>query len=310
MQELPTTGNDRRIARDQPEQVEDRGRIGRREILDPAEERRVPHLDGDEQHLVEREEHRDLDHDRQAAGDRIDLLLLVELHQRLLLLHLVVAVALADRHHLRLHRLHLRHRGVGLVGEREEHDLDEHGDDQDGDAEIADLVVDPVHRQEQRLGDEVEPAPVDQQVELVELELLVVAVDDADLLGAGEQARFGGAGRARRDRARGAQIVGLIGLGAADLVRQELGVDLSRGIGDQRRGPVLVGDAEPAPWWPGTASVLLLLDLRVGDSCQALLAEHADQALVQDVVALRLRRAVARDQRVGIERDRRRRRCW
>ena len=29
-----------------------------------------------EQHLVEREEHRDLDQDRQAAGERIDLLLL------------------------------------------------------------------------------------------------------------------------------------------------------------------------------------------------------------------------------------------
>src|SRR3954451_22387059 len=29
--------------------------------------------------------------------------------------------ALADRHHLRLHRLHLRHGGVGLVGEREQH---------------------------------------------------------------------------------------------------------------------------------------------------------------------------------------------
>jgi hypothetical protein len=44
------------------------GRIRRRQILDPAEERRVPHLDGDEQHLVEREEHRDLDQDRQQPA--------------------------------------------------------------------------------------------------------------------------------------------------------------------------------------------------------------------------------------------------
>ena len=43
----------------------------------------------------------------------------------------------------------------------------------------------------------------------------------------------------------------------------------------------------------------------VGLFLQALVAEHADQAFVQDVVAERLRRAVARDQRVGIERDRR-----
>ena len=185
----PNTGMTRRVERQQPEQVEQVGRVRRREVLDPAVERRVPHLDRDEQHLVEREEHRNLHQDRQAAGQRIDLLLLVELHQRLLLLHLVVAVALADRHHLRLHRLHLRHRGVGLVGEREEHELDEDGDQQDGDAEVADVVVDPVDRVEHRLGDEVEPAPVDQQLETVEAELLVVAVDHRGFLGAGEQPR-------------------------------------------------------------------------------------------------------------------------
>ena len=39
---------------------------------------------------------------------------------------------------------------------------------------------------------------------------------------------------------------------------------------------------------------------------QALVAQHADQAFVQDVVAERRRRAVARDQRIGIERHRRR----
>ena len=104
----------------QAEEVEERGRIGRREVLDPAEERRVAHLDGDEEHLVEREEDRDLHRHRPAAGERIDLLLLVQLHQRLLLLDLVVLEALAELRHLRLHLLHRAHRLVGLVGEREE----------------------------------------------------------------------------------------------------------------------------------------------------------------------------------------------
>ena len=45
--------------------------------------------------------------------------------------------------------------------------------------------------------------------------------------------------------------------------------------------------------------VLLLLDGLVALLLQALVAEHADEALVQDVVAVGLRRAVARDQRVG-----------
>ena len=87
------------------------------------------------------------------------------------------------------------------------------GDQQDGEAEVADVVVDPVDRPEHRLGDEVEPAPVDQQLEAVEVELLLVAVDDRDLLGAGEQPRAGlGRGGARRDGLRLAEIVGLIGL--------------------------------------------------------------------------------------------------
>ena len=45
-----------------------------------------------------------------------------------------------------------------------------HGDDQDGDAEIADQMEEIVDRQEHRLGDEVEPSPVDQQIEMVEME--------------------------------------------------------------------------------------------------------------------------------------------
>src|SRR5918998_258947 len=69
---------------DQPEQVEDRGRVRSRQILDPAEERSVAHLDGDEEHLVEREEDGNLDEDRPAAGDRVHLLALVEFHHGLL----------------------------------------------------------------------------------------------------------------------------------------------------------------------------------------------------------------------------------
>jgi len=49
---------------DQAEQREHAGRIGGREVFDPAEERRMTHFDGDEQDLVEREEYRDLEQDR------------------------------------------------------------------------------------------------------------------------------------------------------------------------------------------------------------------------------------------------------
>ena len=65
-----------------------------------------------------------------------------------------------------------------------------------GEAEIADQAVEVVDRDEQRLGDEVEPAPVDQKVEAVELELLVVVIDDRYLFRAGEQPCIGRGGRA------------------------------------------------------------------------------------------------------------------
>ena len=48
---------------------------------------------------------------------------------------------------------------------------------------------------------------------------------------------------------------------------------------------------------------LLVFDVLVGDFLQ-LVAEHADQAFMQDVIAGGHRQAVARNQRVGIKRDR------
>ena len=79
---------------------------------------------------------------------------------------LVVAEPLAQLHHLRLQLLHLAHRPVGLVGEREEAAaLTQQGQQQDGDAEIADDAVDEVQDVEDRLGQEVEPAEVDRAVE-------------------------------------------------------------------------------------------------------------------------------------------------
>ena len=74
-------------------------------------------------------------------------------------------------------------------------------------------------------------------------------------------------------------------------------------IRQQRGGPVFVGDAEPAV---GHVEVdeLLFFDVLVGEFLQSGIAEHADQALMEDVVAERLRRAVARNQRIRIKSDR------
>ncbi len=99
------------------------------------------------------------------------------------------------------------------------------------------------------------------------------------------------------------QIIGLIGVQAAAFGRGEAGADFGVGVGQQCRRPVFVGDAEPDIG--GVPALgLLVVDLFVGLGLQALIAHHADQALVQNVIALHLRRAVARDQRIGKQRDR------
>ena len=93
--------------------------VRRRQVLQPAEEGRVAQFQRDENHLVEREEDRDLQQDGKATRSGVHLFPLVEFHHLLLHLLAVVAHALLDLLHLRLKLAHPRHRGIGLVGQRE-----------------------------------------------------------------------------------------------------------------------------------------------------------------------------------------------
>ena len=296
MQEL------RHVPVNQAEAGQQRQRIGRAQVLDPAEERLMAHLDGGVEHLVEREEHRDLQHDRQTARRRIDLLAPIELHQLLVHPLAVLAVALLELLHLGLQRLHLAHRRVGLVGQREEQRLDQHRHHQDGQTEIADMRVEPFEQVEQRLGEEPEPAPVDREVELVDPVLLFVVRDHAHDLGAGEQPAIGGRAGARGDGLAGRDIVDLVlGLaGRAGLLDRH--VDRLLLVGNEGRHPVLVGDADPAA---GGLQLLLLVVLEVGVA-EFLVAvvEDAVRAFMQHVGALRRRRAEAHDEAPGEHRHR------
>ena len=132
------------IKGDEPEQVEHRGRVRCGQVLDPAKERRMAHFNGDIEHLVKREEHRNLDQHGPAAGDGIDLLGLVEIHHRLLHLLAVVAKPFLDLLHLGLDDLHSGHGRIRLVGKREEGSLDEHRRQQDSHTKIAEHAVEPV----------------------------------------------------------------------------------------------------------------------------------------------------------------------
>src|SRR3546814_18683176 len=79
-----------RIEVEQAEQVQNVQRIRRRQILDPTDERLVPHLDGQRQHLIECEEKRNLKEHGQTASQRIDLLLSIKPHHILLKQGLIV----------------------------------------------------------------------------------------------------------------------------------------------------------------------------------------------------------------------------
>jgi hypothetical protein len=131
------------------------------------------------------------------------------------------------------------------------------------------------------------------------------SVDDVHLLGAREQPRVGRRAAAGRDRARILEVIGLVGLERAELAGRETREHMRRRLRQQRRRPVFIGEAEPGVG-DVEGEVFLLLDLRIGLLLETLRAHFADQALVQNVVAERVRRAVARDQRVGVQRHRRR----
>ncbi|MPL75568.1 hypothetical protein SDC9_21394 [bioreactor metagenome] len=294
----------------QAEEVQDRRRIGRGQVADPADEGRVIELDGDVDHLVEREEDRDLQQHRQTACGRVDLLALVEGHHLLLHLLRVALGALFHRLHLGLQLLHLRHRDVGFARQREDQGLDDDGEPDDRPAHCAgqvqavraDRAVQPVQQAEHRLRQEEEPAPVDRVDKAGDAGVVLVVLDHLPLLRTGEEAGFGDGRGARGNLHHRQAGLGLIEVGTG-------GVFDDRGEGpvrrDQRRHPVLVGEADPAVFACrdqlglalagdgvelGQVLVLDLFERVVG---------HPHRTFVQHIDAVALRNAVAGDDAIG-----------
>ena len=264
----------------------------------------MPHFDGDRQHLVEAVEDRDLDQHGQAARQRIDLFLLIERHQLLLLLGRVVLEALAQLFDLRLHLLHLGERLVALVGQREEDELHSDGQQQDGDAEVADVAEDEVEEGEHRPGDEPEVPPVDGHVEVRHAQLGLVVLQHRNRLGAGEQAGGLGDLAAGGDDPRLADIVGFVDVGRTGLGHPVLALDALFLIRDHGGEPVLVGDAGPAAGGGDRRAAAVLQPLGVLHLAQ-FVAEPADRAFMDDLyLAQAGRDALALDRAVGSERHR------
>ena len=81
---------------------------------------------------------------RQAAAERIDVVLAIQLLHRLRLLLHVALVLLVDAIHLRLQRLHLGHVLRLLAADREHAAADQHREHDDRDAVVADDAVEEV----------------------------------------------------------------------------------------------------------------------------------------------------------------------
>ncbi len=281
-------------------------------ILDPSEERRVPHFDRDQKHLVEREKDGDLDQDGQAPRHGVHFFLFVQRHHRLLLALLVVLEALLDLLQLWLQLLHLAHRFERFVGKREEEELHKHCRQQDRDAEIADELVEPVHQVEHRLGDEGEPSPVDEQVQPVDAVVLRVLLKETDHLRAREQAVGYAFPLSRLDRDR---MLPHIRIELLFLISEQTGFVGLRLIGNENRRPILIGEAEPSALvgrnrflGPIGQRVIVLERVGVGHFLEAVRAKHADQPLVEHRIAeqpLRLgqtRHLAPRPERDGLAR--------
>ncbi len=133
----------------------------------------------------EREEHRETSSHRTHAGP------LVERHGGLLLLeHLLLIVAVrelrVDLVKLRLEGRHLGRRSVGLVGQREHHQLDDQRHQKDDEAEAADETAEEVEHRDDRILREPADEPASERDDLlilvaVALENLVVVRAEVEL---------------------------------------------------------------------------------------------------------------------------------
>jgi len=123
-------------------------------------------------------------------------------------------------------------------------------------------------------------------------------------LSARKQSCVRGTRTANGDGLWGLQIIGLIEPHRADKIGREAGLQRRIGVGQQCRGPVRVGDAEPAV---GDFEIdsLGVVDLLVAVFLQALVAEIADQTSEPNIGAYDFRTAMPRDQCKRIERGRR-----
>ena len=125
----------------------------------------VAHLDAGQEHPIQSNEDRDLDHDGEASSHRIDLFFPINSHHFLLHLLRVVLQTLAHFGHFRIDGLHLRHTGVSFGIEPVKRGLQQQDQRHDRPTPVADKTLYLVQQPVEWFGQNREPAVILHQLE-------------------------------------------------------------------------------------------------------------------------------------------------
>src|SRR5476649_2236401 len=142
---------------------QDKERVFDRQVSYPQHERSLAHFHAFQEYPVKRQEYRHLHQNRQASTQRVDLLFLVQLHHGLRHFLPVITMLFFQRGQFRGHGTHARHRFVAGGRQWEEDPLDQHRQEDDREAPVADDAVDMLQQPEDRLGNEPQDAVIHSQ---------------------------------------------------------------------------------------------------------------------------------------------------
>src|SRR5437867_6538803 len=126
-----------------------------REIFYPKK-LRVPQFHRLAKHFKKTKEDRNLNHHRQTTADRINAVLLVQLHHLLVHPSWIVFVFVAQLLDFWRERSHLTHGAVGFVLDWPEREFDDGGEGQNRETVIVQPTVQQVHEVEQKLAHDLE----------------------------------------------------------------------------------------------------------------------------------------------------------
>ena len=144
---------------------QDKERVGARQVGNPAQPRRLAQFHRQENHPVQADENRHLHQHGQAAAQRVDFFVAVQLHHGLLQAHFVVAVLFFQCFHFGRDGAHFRHGAVGFVIERIQNRFHDNGQHDNRPAPVVNQAVQPVKQGEQWRGKNMHAAVVFGQLE-------------------------------------------------------------------------------------------------------------------------------------------------